>query len=50
MPIVSHMRARGAITTFTRAKGQAGIDNANKLAKEGPRNVLQSKPPRPNFK
>jgi hypothetical protein len=35
MPIVSHMRARGAITTFTRDQGQAGNDNANKLAKDG---------------
>jgi ribonuclease HI len=34
-PIVSHMRARGAITTFTRTKGQEGIEKANKLANEG---------------
>jgi ribonuclease HI len=34
-PIVSHMRARGATTTFTRTKGQEQIKFANSLANEG---------------
>jgi len=34
-PIVSHIRARGAITTFTRTKGQPEAEEANTLANEG---------------
>ena len=34
-PIISHLRARGAITSFTKASELARLENANKLADEG---------------
>ena len=34
-PIVSHLRARGAITTFSRTTEPIGLENANSLANEG---------------
>ena len=34
-PIISHLRARGAITSFTKASEPARLENADKLADEG---------------
>jgi len=40
-PIVSHLRARGAITTFSRTTEPIGLENANSLANEGSHKMVQ---------